>query len=104
MWLLDKFLKKIIKVGKLVITDHDGKVYEYGPGGPGVDPIRVRLTDKGAAYHIARYPQVGAGEAYMDGRLTIEPRSGPEVAKIVADMYASPPEVIAQMARAIKPQ
>lgn len=37
-------------------------------------------------------------------RLTVEPRSGPEVAKIVADMYASPPEVIAQMARAIKPQ
>ena len=36
--------------------------------------------------------------------VTIEPRSGPEVAKIVADMYASPPEVIAQMAKAIKPQ
>ena len=24
MWLLDKFLKKIIKVGRLVITDYDG--------------------------------------------------------------------------------
>jgi tripartite-type tricarboxylate transporter receptor subunit TctC len=36
-------------------------------------------------------------------KLTVEPRSGPEVAKIVANMYASPPEVIAQMARAIKP-
>lgn len=36
--------------------------------------------------------------------VTIEPRSGPEVASIVAAMYASPPEVIAQMARAIKPQ
>jgi tripartite-type tricarboxylate transporter receptor subunit TctC len=35
--------------------------------------------------------------------VTIEPRSGPEVAKIVAAMYASPPEVIAQMAKAIKP-
>jgi tripartite-type tricarboxylate transporter receptor subunit TctC len=36
--------------------------------------------------------------------VTIEPRSGPEVARIVRDMYASPPEVIAQMAKAIRPQ
>jgi hypothetical protein len=36
--------------------------------------------------------------------VTIEPRSGPEVAKIVADMYAAPPEIVAQMAKAIKPQ
>jgi cyclopropane-fatty-acyl-phospholipid synthase len=28
MWLLDKFLKKIIKTGRLVVTDYDGKVYE----------------------------------------------------------------------------
>ncbi|HEY0959512.1 MAG TPA: cyclopropane-fatty-acyl-phospholipid synthase family protein, partial [Novosphingobium sp.] len=27
----------------------------------------------GAAFHIARDPRVGAGEAYMDGRLVIEP-------------------------------
>ena len=33
----------------------------------------MRLTDKDAALHIARYPQVGAGEAYMDGRMVIEP-------------------------------
>jgi cyclopropane-fatty-acyl-phospholipid synthase len=36
-------------------------------------PIRARtvvarLTDKGAAWHIAKDPRVGAGEAYMDGR------------------------------------
>jgi tripartite-type tricarboxylate transporter receptor subunit TctC len=36
--------------------------------------------------------------------VTIEPRSGPEVARIVADMYAAPSDVVAQMARAIKPQ
>ena len=33
MWLLDKFLKKVIRRGRLVITDYDGKVYSYGPGG-----------------------------------------------------------------------
>ena len=75
MWLLDKFLKKIIKVGKLVITDYDGKVYEYGPGIEGMEhgvPMHVRLTHKKAAGHIAHYPSLGAGEAYMWGWLVVE--------------------------------
>jgi cyclopropane-fatty-acyl-phospholipid synthase len=71
MWLLDKFLKHVIRRGRLVVTDHDGKVYSYGPGGG--EEIRARLTNRKAAAHIARYPQVGAGEAYMWGWLEIEP-------------------------------
>ena len=76
MWLLDKFLTKAIRTGRLVVTDHDGKVYQYGPGadGPdGGDEIRIRLTHRKAARHIASYPQVGAGEAYMWGWLEVEP-------------------------------
>lgn len=76
MWLLDKMLKGLVRKGRLIVTDHDGSVHEYGPGGPssqGEEPIRIRLTDKGAAAHIARYPRVGAGEAYMDGRMVVEP-------------------------------
>ncbi len=78
MWLLDKFLKQGIRNGRLVITDHDGKTYEYGPGveagvhGMDKGPIRVRLTNRKAANHIARYPQVGAGEAFMWGWLVVE--------------------------------
>src|SRR5690606_20586838 len=66
MWLLDKFLQRAIKVGKLIVVDHDGKEYEYGPGPEGMEhgPMRLRLTSRKAAAHIARYPQVGAGEAY----------------------------------------
>ena len=71
MWLLDKMLRQLIREGRLVLTDHDGKVYEYGPGGG--ETIAVRLTDKGAALHIAKDPRMGAGEAYTDGRLVIEP-------------------------------
>lgn len=76
MWLLDKMLKKLIRAGKFVVTDYDGKVYEYGSGGDVNgeygEPIRVRLTNKKASGHIARYPQVGAGEAYMWGWLEVE--------------------------------
>lgn len=76
MWLLDKFLAKAITRGKLIVTDHDGKAYEYGPSAEGMDArgaIRIRLTSPKAAGHIARYPQLGAGEAYMWGWLVVEP-------------------------------
>ena len=75
MWLLDKFLSRLVRKGRLIVIDHDGREYAYGPGGEGDarGPIRLRFTDKGAAMHVARYPQMGAGEAYMDGRMVIEP-------------------------------
>jgi cyclopropane-fatty-acyl-phospholipid synthase len=73
MWLLDKMLRKLVRKGELVVIDHDGKEYRYGATTPGVKDIKVRLTDRGAAFHIAKDPRVGAGEAYMDGRLVVEP-------------------------------
>jgi cyclopropane-fatty-acyl-phospholipid synthase len=75
MWLLDKMLSKLIKKGELIVTNHDGKEYRYGAPDPNHGPVRARLTDKGAAWHIAKDPRVGAGEAYMDKRLVIEPPS-----------------------------
>ena len=75
MWLLDKFLKQAIHTGQLIITDHDGKPYTYGPGIEGMDKrgaVRVRLTNPKASSHIARYPQLGAGEAYMWGWLVVK--------------------------------
>jgi len=71
MWLLDKMLRKLIHKGRLVITDYDGSVYDYGD--PASEPLRIRFTDKGASFHVAKDPRVGAGEAYMDGRLVVEP-------------------------------
>ena len=71
MWLLDKFLTKAIRYGRLVVTDYNGKTYQYGPGGG--EEIHIRLTHRKAAAHIARYPQLGAGEAYMWGWLVVEP-------------------------------
>jgi len=73
MWLLDKMLKKLVRKGELTVVDHDGKTYRYGAPDPNHGPIRVRLTDRGAAFHIAKDPRLGAGEAYTDGRLVVEP-------------------------------
>jgi cyclopropane-fatty-acyl-phospholipid synthase len=72
MWLLDKLLRKLIKKGELIVVNHDGKEYRYGAPDPTYAPVRARFTDRTAAWHVAKDPRVGAGEAYMDGRLIVE--------------------------------
>lgn len=71
MWLLDKILRRVIHDGRFHLTDYNGLEYDYGDRT--AVPVRVRLTDKGAANHIARHLDVGAGEAYMNGRLVVLP-------------------------------
>jgi len=71
MWLLDKMLRALVREGQLRVIDHDGAEHRYGD--LAADPVTIRLTDKGAALHIAKDPRLGAGEAYMDGRLTVDP-------------------------------
>ena len=71
MWLLDKFLNRAIRDGWLTVIDHDGSRHDYGEATD--DGITIRLTDQRAAAHIARYPQLGAGEAFMRGWLVVEP-------------------------------
>ena len=65
-------LRKLIKKGELTVIDHDGKEYRYGAPDPAFSPIKARLTDRRAAFAIASDPRMGAGEAYMDGRLVID--------------------------------
>lgn len=72
MWLLDKFLKAAIRRGHMIVTDHDGTTYLYGVPEDDAPPLHIRLTHRKAASHIARYPQVGAGEAFMWGWLEVE--------------------------------
>ncbi len=71
MWLLDRMLRGLIREGRLVLTDHDRTVHTYGD--PAAEPLHIRLTRPGTAWRIARDPRLGAGEAYMDGELEIEP-------------------------------
>jgi len=80
MWLLDQMLKRLVRNGPLIVIDHDGREYQYGTSDAPltirpltIRPLTIRLTDKSAAMHIARDPRVGAGEAYMDGRLVVAP-------------------------------
>jgi cyclopropane-fatty-acyl-phospholipid synthase len=71
MWLLDKMLRALVTTGQLRVLDHDGTEYRYGD--LAADPVTIRFTDKGAALHVAKDPRTGAGEAYTNGRLVVEP-------------------------------
>jgi cyclopropane-fatty-acyl-phospholipid synthase len=71
MWLLAKLLDRIVKSGELLVIDHDGREYRFGSPDPRRARIAVRLTDRRAAFDIARDPRLGGGEAYMKGRLVM---------------------------------
>lgn len=72
MSLIDRFLNRIIRHGTLELTDHQGRTRSFGTAAPGFPDVTIRLADKDVASFIALHPRLGAGEAYMDGRLIIE--------------------------------
>lgn len=72
MSLIDRFLAGIIRQGTLELTDHQGRTRSLGTAAPGFPDVAIRLADKDVASFIALHPRLGAGEAYMDGRLIIE--------------------------------
>jgi cyclopropane-fatty-acyl-phospholipid synthase len=58
------------KTGNLTVVDAGGKSRSYGDGtGP---EVTIKLHDRLVEWNIFRNPRLGVGEAYMDGRLTIE--------------------------------
>ncbi|AZI34830.1 cyclopropane-fatty-acyl-phospholipid synthase [Caenibius tardaugens NBRC 16725] len=70
--LLDSALRKAIKKGVLEIVHPDGREVRFGTPAPGYAKVRIRLTDKQVAREIIADQSLGAGEAFMDGRLIIE--------------------------------
>ena len=71
MRLLARLLDKFIHNGRLVVIDHDGTRRAFGTGENG-PLVTIRLADARLANQLFFNPELVAGEAYMDGRLTIE--------------------------------
>jgi cyclopropane-fatty-acyl-phospholipid synthase len=72
MFLLDRLFKKMIRDGELTVIDAAGVHHVYGTPNPVKPSVRVRFTTAAAARATAINPALGAGEAYMDGKLIIE--------------------------------
>lgn len=63
-------LSKLIRRGHLCVIDAEGHDHHFGERS--TTPITVRLNDRRVASAILADPYLTLGEAYMDGRLTIE--------------------------------
>ncbi|CAN5654084.1 cyclopropane-fatty-acyl-phospholipid synthase [soil metagenome] len=72
MALIDLFLAARVKRGQLTVHHADGKSRTFGTPDPEFPTVAIRFTDRGAASSILRDPGLGAGEAYMRGRLVVE--------------------------------
>ena len=72
MALLDAMLKRVVKRGELTIIYADGSRRTFGKPDPVIRPVTIRFVDSSTPGRIARMPRIGAGEAYMDGRLIVE--------------------------------
>ena len=68
MFPLSHMLKAFVKVGTLKVIDADGKAHVFA-GAPGPQAT-MRLTDKSLYRKLFLNPELHAGEAYMDGRMS----------------------------------
>jgi len=71
MFLLSRLLKMLITVGSLTVIDSRGRQHRFKGGKPGPD-LTIRLHHKSVERAMGLNPRLAVGEAYMDGKLTVE--------------------------------
>jgi cyclopropane-fatty-acyl-phospholipid synthase len=71
MFPLSHMLKSFVRVGTLKVVDPEGRVHVFGGVAPGPQ-VTMRLTDRSLYHKLFLNPELHAGEAYMDGRLSFE--------------------------------
>ena len=70
MKLLSKMMTRFVKVGQLTVIDAGGGEHVFGPGGE--PSATIRLHDPKLYRLLFLNPELKAGEAYMDGTLTVD--------------------------------
>ena len=82
--LLSPLLRSMIRKGRLVVIDARGGWHEFGGHRTGPS-VTVRLHDRNLPLRMALNPSLALGEAYMDGRLTLEQGSLQELFHLVTE-------------------
>ena len=70
MFPLSHMLKSFVRIGTLTVIDASGRIHVFA-GAPG-PRATMRLTDRSLYRKLFFNPELHAGEAYMDGRLSFE--------------------------------
>src|SRR5690349_15411250 len=71
MFPLSHMLKSFVRTGTLKVIDAAGKTHVFA-GKPGGPDVTMRITDPTLYRKLFFNPELNAGEAYMDGRLSFE--------------------------------
>ncbi len=69
MFPLSAMLKSFVKAGRLEVVAADGQTHVFGGQTPGPN-VRMKLTDPVLYRSLFFNPELAAGEAYMDGRMS----------------------------------
>ncbi|RPF72639.1 class I SAM-dependent methyltransferase [Aurantiacibacter spongiae] len=69
---IDRLLSRMIKRGTLDVTYADGRTRSFGRATQGFPDVAVRFIDANVPRDLLLDPRLGAGEAYMDGRIVVE--------------------------------
>ena len=75
MFLLQYLLRRFVEKGRLIVVTHDGAKHDFGTGADGPE-VTIRLHDSKIERELFFNPELATGEAYMDGRLTVEINGG----------------------------
>jgi cyclopropane-fatty-acyl-phospholipid synthase len=103
--LLSRILESALTHGRLTLIDPQGRAHRLGPGGG--PEVAIQLRDPALPRRLLLQPELAAGEAYMDGRLTIEQgtlRDFLELANQCAEAIARRPlqRVLAAVSRPLR--
>jgi cyclopropane-fatty-acyl-phospholipid synthase len=86
--LLSGLLGSFVTSGTVTLVEADGKAHVIRGAAPGPS-VTLRLHDRVLPWHLLVNPKLRFGEAYMDGRLTIEQGTLREVMDIMCRGLAS---------------
>ncbi|MGE0053305.1 MAG: class I SAM-dependent methyltransferase [Hyphomicrobium sp.] len=67
---LKRMLREVITEGSLTVRDHQDRSFEFGDGSG--RHVAIHFTDLRTQWQFVRDPELIAGEAYMDGTLTMD--------------------------------
>ncbi|MEQ1671112.1 MAG: class I SAM-dependent methyltransferase, partial [Hyphomicrobium sp.] len=70
MFPLSQMLKSFIRTGTLTVEDAEGKIHKFGAAAEGAPNVTMKLTDPKLYRALFFNPELHAGEAYMDGRMS----------------------------------
>jgi cyclopropane-fatty-acyl-phospholipid synthase len=81
--LFDRLMTRVIKRGTLKVTYPSDQSVTFGTPTAGYPDVAIRFTDDRVARDVVLDPRLGAGEAYMDGRIVMERGGVMELVELV---------------------